>query len=53
MLVKCEQNHMIQTTQNFELFDKKTGFKKLFLTKRWRHFGGRFCSWNSHLMQNY
>ena len=23
MLVKFEQNHMVQTTQNFELFDKK------------------------------
>ena len=26
MLVKLEQNHMVQTTQNFEHFDKKTGF---------------------------
>ena len=27
MLVKFEQNHMVQTTRNFELFDKKkTGF---------------------------
>ena len=24
MLVKFEQNCMVQTTQNFELFDKKT-----------------------------
>ena len=23
MLVKLEQNRMVQTTQNFELFDKK------------------------------
>ena len=26
MLVKFEQNRMVQTTQNFELFDKKLGF---------------------------
>ena len=27
MLVKFEQNRMVQTTRNFELFDKlKTGF---------------------------
>ena len=25
MLVKFQQNSMVQTTQNFELFDKKTG----------------------------
>ena len=25
MLVKFEQNHMVQTTQNFELFEKKNG----------------------------
>ena len=28
MLVKFEQNRMVQTTQNFDLFDKKAGFKK-------------------------
>ena len=39
MLVKFEQNHIVQTTQNFELFDKKPGFFwKKKLTKRWRHF---------------
>ena len=45
MLVKFEQNRMVQTTQNFELFDKKKKknvffffFFKPFLTKRWRHF---------------
>ena len=26
MLVKFEQNHAVQTTRNFELFDKKPGF---------------------------
>ena len=26
MLVKFEQNRMVQTTRNFELFDKKPGF---------------------------
>ena len=29
MLVKCKQNYMVQTTRNFEFFDrkkKKTGF---------------------------
>ena len=44
MLVKFEQNRMVQTTRNFELFDKKTGFLKPFFTKRWRHFGRCFCS---------
>ena len=34
MLVKFEQNHVVQTTRNFELFDKKSGFMKPFLTKR-------------------
>ena len=26
MLVKFEQNRMVQTTRNFEFFDKKLGF---------------------------
>ena len=26
MLVKFEQNRMVQTTRNFEFFDKKMGF---------------------------
>ena len=26
MLVKFEQNRMVQTTRNFELFDKRSGF---------------------------
>ena len=30
MLVKFEQNRMVQTTQNFKLFDKKPGFKNHF-----------------------
>ena len=28
MLVKFVQNRMVQSTRNFELFDKKTGFLK-------------------------
>ena len=44
MLVKFEQNRMVQTTQNLELFEKKTGYLKPFLTKRWHQFRGRFCS---------
>ena len=40
MLVKFEQNCMVQTTQNFKLYDKKLSFSKLFLTKRWCHFAG-------------
>ena len=32
MLVKLKQNCMVQTTQNLELFDKKLGFLKPFLT---------------------
>ena len=28
MLVKFEQNYMVQTTRNFELFDKKKKKKK-------------------------
>ena len=31
MLVKFEQNRVVQTTHNFELFDKKPGFLKPFL----------------------
>ena len=34
MLVKFEQNYMVQTTRNLWLFDKKTNFLKPFLTKR-------------------
>ena len=33
MLVKFEQNSMVQTTQNFELFAKKTGFFKAIFDK--------------------
>ena len=43
MLVKFEQNRMVQTTRNFELFDKKKHFfLKPFLTKRWRNFWKTF-----------
>ena len=38
MLVQFEQNFMVQTTRNFELFDKKMSILKSLLTKRWRHF---------------
>ena len=44
MLVKLEQNHMVQTTQNFELFDKKKKnrfFKTIFdkvLIPFWKMF---------------
>ena len=40
MLVKFEQNPMVQTIQNFELFDKKwlTIFDKVLMP-----FGKRFC----------
>ena len=41
MLVKFEQNPMIRTTQKFELLIKHG---QTLLTKRWRHFGRRFCS---------
>ena len=34
MLVILEQNFMAQTTRDLELFDKKPGFLKPFLTKR-------------------
>ena len=44
---------MVQTTRNFDFFDKKPGFFKPFLTNRWRHFGRRFCGWNNCLMVNY
>ena len=33
MLVQFEQNRMIQTTQNFELFDKKRVFYNHFLQR--------------------
>ena len=33
MLVEFEENCMVQTTPNFELFDNKPGFLKPFLTR--------------------
>ena len=33
MLVKFEQNRMVQSTRNFELFEKTNGFFITFLTK--------------------
>ena len=38
MLVEFEQNCMVQTTRNFELFDQKNGVFITFLTKSWRLF---------------
>ena len=46
MQVKFEQNHMVQTTRNFDIFDKKRAFKNHFLKKR-------FCIWNNCLVLNY
>ena len=34
MPVEFEQNRIVQTTRNLELFDKKLGVLKSFLTKR-------------------
>ena len=48
MLMKFEQN-----STKFWPFLTKSGFLKPFLTKHWRHFGRRFCSWNNCLMTNY
>ena len=44
MLVKFEQNRMVKTTQNYELFDKKTGVFNPLLTKLSHQFGSH--SWN-------
>ena len=50
ILVKFEQNCMVQTTQNFELLRQKLYLKtknktkKQYLTKRRCHLGRRFCS---------
>ena len=33
MLVKIEQNRVVQTMQNFEIFDKKRNVFKAILTK--------------------
>ena len=41
MLVKFEQNRMVQTTQNFELFDKKKK-KMVFKNHFWQSFGAIF-----------
>ena len=42
MVVEFEQNRMVYTTRNFELFDKKTGFLKTIfdtaLTPFWKTF---------------
>ena len=51
-LVKYERNRMVWTIHNFVLFDKKL-VNTEFLTKYWRHFGGRFWDWNNCLMLKY
>ena len=56
MLVKFEQNRMVQTTRNVELFDKKKKKKKHFLKPfltELTAFGRRTCSLNYCLMLNY
>ena len=55
MPVKFEQNRMVQTTQSFELFEKKRFFKPFWQTlkKRWHHFGRCFSGWNNCLILNY
>ena len=37
----------------FLTFWWKKSFLKPVLTKRWRHFGRRFCDWNNCLLLNY
>ena len=50
MLVNFEQNRMVQTTNNFELFDqkntKKTGFLKTIFDKRLISFWKTFLQLN-------
>ena len=41
---EIEQNRMVQTTPNFEIFDKKRGFFYPFFKKLCRHFGRRSCT---------
>ena len=36
----------------FKVFNKKIVYKKTLLTKRWRHFATRFCSWNNCLISD-
>ena len=48
MPLKFEQNCMVQTTQNFELFTKKTGFQKQSVDDILKY---RFCSWNNRPFQ--
>ena len=49
MLMKFEQNRMVQTIQNFELFDKKwlTIFDSVDAILK------DFCDWNNSFMLNY
>ena len=42
-----EQTRMVQTIQNFKLFDKKM------VNHFWHHFGRSFCDWNNCLMLNF
>ena len=51
-LKECLYHMLVKFEQNFLLFDKKPGFLKPFLTKRWRHFGRRFYTLNNCFMLN-
>ena len=51
MLVKFKQNRMVQTTQNYELFDKK--WLTIIFDKALVPFWKTFCDWNNCLMLNY
>ena len=42
MLVEFEQNHIVQTIPNYELFDQKTGFFKTIFDKRLTPFSKTF-----------
>ena len=55
MLVKFEQNCIVQTTPKLWAVWQRTGFFKTILAKRWRYFGRRFCTmdWNKGLMLKY
>ena len=44
MLVEFEQHCMVQTTRNFQRFDKKPGSFKTIFDKALTHFESRFCS---------
>ena len=51
-LAKFEPNHMIGNVKISSFLTKNEGFLKPFLTKPWRHFARRFCTYNNCLMVN-